>query len=1008
MNLADRKIRLLCLTFLFILAEHLIAFAQPAGFKLYTIKDGLPATSTCTVYQDKYGYLWIGTTAGLSRFDGRQFVNYTVSDGLPSLRISVFFQDSYDRLWTGTDNGISRFKNNRFITYPYSDNASDLYVFTFVETPDKKLWAATGKGVYEFTETFWKKITLFPGHENRGCRGIAKLGNEWYVNYGDDLVYRDGSGKWQYLANSHTFGSIFNVLSLFHGHLYVSIGADIYEIKQHHLVPVFREADRSSNYFSYLVDHNNRLWITHKNYFKISKPNNWAIFTDSVGGFSGPSFVKEDSSHGTWIGSLEGLLKIRPTNFTIIDHDASGPLQGIYNVVPYGKNVLISSGTKNGLQLYDGYQVTPILRPPGRGNENYNVDPIDLYTYDDKGTVWMLSRFARFLKFDGKKLTDSSSVLKLTTHDFIYDMTYSRLRKMLFICADSTLLYGTPQKLSVFIPANTAKPITEPTRVKEVKNGGILIYINHAGIYYIDRSNRLFSLVRETGIDGQKKNDLQGFWYYDEAADGLWISLPGIGLYQYSFRKNGRPFLKYVVTDKNGLQSTNVLSLTTDASDRLWVASNVGIDIVRITPHAGPQVVNYLRQADMSIDVSDIERFARDQSGHIWLSSPKKVIRFDANPAILAASGPRIIIEKVLLDFKETNWQRIASSMYSYFDLPYQPVLKYNQNSLDIFYNAVDVSGILSNPQYSYKLLPVDTAWGIPSRNKSVAFTQLPPGKYTFMARTKDAASGWSKPAVFAFTITPPFWSEWWFRIFVLIVAATTVVWVFTAQIRKIKADSELKNQIKDLEMRALKVQMNPHFIYNALNSIQSLVEQDKKSEGIRYIGSFSRLLRQVLEDSESNTVSLDKELDTIRLYVQLEALRLDVHLNFVQETALEIVQEYEKIPPLILQPFVENALWHGLSRKAGEKMLRVSTALSGERWLVCTITDNGIGREKAGEWKRRLAVIYESKGIEITLKRLIDFNDDIRQPIEFIDLFDEQDQPCGTSVVLYIRRKRA
>jgi LytS/YehU family sensor histidine kinase len=203
-----------------------------------------------------------------------------------------------------------------------------------------------------------------------------------------------------------------------------------------------------------------------------------------------------------------------------------------------------------------------------------------------------------------------------------------------------------------------------------------------------------------------------------------------------------------------------------------------------------------------------------------------------------------------------------------------------------------------------------------------------------------------------------------------------------------------------------MKAQMNPHFIYNALNSIQALVANDKKREGIFYIGSFSRLLRQVLDNSENNVISLDKELETVGLYIQLEALRLDMYLQYEKFIAPDLVPEFEKIPPLILQPFVENALWHGLSRKEGEKEIKISVSAKGI-WLICDITDNGIGRAKVQELKNNSIALHESKAIEITRKRLFDFNEDnLTSPIEFVDLYDSENNACGTRVTIRIKQK--
>jgi LytS/YehU family sensor histidine kinase len=130
------------------------------------------------------------------------------------------------------------------------------------------------------------------------------------------------------------------------------------------------------------------------------------------------------------------------------------------------------------------------------------------------------------------------------------------------------------------------------------------------------------------------------------------------------------------------------------------------------------------------------------------------------------------------------------------------------------------------------------------------------------------------------------------------------------------------------------------------------------------------------------------------------------MQLHYKKIIPQNIVPDFEKIPPLILQPFVENALWHGLSRKEGEKEIKITVSLNAE-WLVCDITDNGIGREKAQQWKNNSAAMHQSKGTDITRKRLIDFNEDnLVTPIEFFDLYDDKKNPAGTRVTVRIKRK--
>jgi ligand-binding sensor domain-containing protein len=983
-------------------------YAQQLSFKLYNVNDGLPSASTYGVFQDKNGYLWICSPTGVSRFDGRQFVNYSLADGLPSLHTNIVFQDSRKRFWVGTAAGMAQFKNNKFITYPTNDNLNNIYVFNFIETKDKRLWALTVKGVYEFADSIWKKLTLYPGYENSMCRSIVEFDGELFVNYPNDIVYRGKVGKWLHIASSQDYGSMFNVMSVQNNEIWVSTINNIYIIRNHQLVPLYKKNLTTTSYFSYFIDSKKRLWLESESFLQISKPGDWQHFSFSKKSQYGyPSSINEDSSHNVWIGTIAGLLKIKDISFTIIDKNNTALLNEIYNLIALPDNrLLLSCGQRTGLLIYGNNKCTKVKPPHSPGYENYYKDPVDIFTLDEKNSLWMLTRFRKFLHFDGNKLEDFSSALNLKTTEHVYDMKYVKSRNEFFICADSTLLYGSSAKFSTFIPHNTGVPLIKPTRVYEMKNGLLLLYIDEVGVFCIDKSNNLISLVKETGIDGSKKGIELPVSFYEDADNNFWLSFPGLGLYEYGLIKNKMPFLKNHVTLKDGLQSNNVVAIINDRQKRLWVATPTGLDILQENKADKWEVFNYAKAEELALSRSDYERLITDSAGNVYLSTPDKILKFHTADINLFKEPPHVIIEKVTLAFKETEWGKLTDSLYGYFQLPFNPVLDYDQNSLGIFFNAIDLSTSNSNPEYSYKLLPFHASWSIPAKTKSVSFAQLPPGKYQFIVRAKDKASGWSKPDVFRFTITSPFWNKWWFRLIVIAIASSVIVSIFRARVQKIRQDIFIKNQIKELEMKALKAQMNPHFIYNALNSIQALVANDKKTEGIYYIGSFSRLLRQVLDNSENNVISLDKELETVGLYIQLEALRLDMQLQYKKNIAEDIVTEFEKIPPLILQPFVENALWHGLSRKEGEKEIIINVKIK-DNWLVCGITDNGIGRKKEQEWKASSVLSHQSKGIDITRKRLIDFNEDNSVlPIEFSDLYDLENNSCGTSVTLHIKRK--
>ena len=208
-----------------------------------------------------------------------------------------------------------------------------------------------------------------------------------------------------------------------------------------------------------------------------------------------------------------------------------------------------------------------------------------------------------------------------------------------------------------------------------------------------------------------------------------------------------------------------------------------------------------------------------------------------------------------------------------------------------------------------------------------------------------------------------------------------------------------------DAEMQALRARMNPHFIYNALNSIQSLVLDNRTQEAVRYIGKFAKLLRQVLEQSDNNLITLEKELNTLDLYIQLEALRMNAQLHHDIEVDEQLMPEKELVPPLIIQPYVENALWHGLSRKTNERNLWITVSAT-EDWLIIKIRDNGIGRHQAAIHKRESGINASSKGMSITANRLALMNNETTEgAVSVLDLYDELQQPQGTEVTLRLAR---
>jgi sensor histidine kinase YesM len=217
--------------------------------------------------------------------------------------------------------------------------------------------------------------------------------------------------------------------------------------------------------------------------------------------------------------------------------------------------------------------------------------------------------------------------------------------------------------------------------------------------------------------------------------------------------------------------------------------------------------------------------------------------------------------------------------------------------------------------------------------------------------------------------------------------------------------ETEFEQKLADTEMTALRAQMNPHFIFNCLNSIKLYTLDNEADKASDYLTKFARLIRLVLENSRSERVSLYHELEALQLYIELEAMRFKQKLQFDIRVEPSIDQQYMRIPPLLLQPYVENAIWHGLMHKSEGGTVTVNVRQPQENLLHVDITDDGIGRQRAAELKSKSAGKHKSFGMQVTADRIRMINQlhNTQTHTQILDLVDSEGEPCGTRVFLAI-----
>jgi hypothetical protein len=329
-------------------------------------------------------------------------------------------------------------------------------------------------------------------------------------------------------------------------------------------------------------------------------------------------------------------------------------------------------------------------------------------------------------------------------------------------------------------------------------------------------------------------------------------------------------------------------------------------------------------------------------------------------------------------------------------------LINYDQQGIRISFSGICFRS-LGKFSYKYTLSGLDNEWHF-TTNEQVEYPYLEPGNYTFQVFAQNHQGNWStKPATFSFTILTPYWMSTWFRIVIVATLLLIALFVFWAILSSQRRKLQMRQDLNNAEQRALIGQMNPHFIFNSLNSIQSYYMTHDLAKANDFLSEFGTLIRSTLNNSRKPFVSLSNEVSEISTYLGLESLRLDHRFDFQITVAPELESKSFQIPTMILQPFLENAIWHGVSHLSTRKGL-ILIRFTLESWCIrCEIEDNGIGREKSMELRQAFSKKRKSHAMNIAAERisLMNGSGTAKISLDVIDLFDADGLSSGTKIVL-------
>ena len=342
--------------------------------------------------------------------------------------------------------------------------------------------------------------------------------------------------------------------------------------------------------------------------------------------------------------------------------------------------------------------------------------------------------------------------------------------------------------------------------------------------------------------------------------------------------------------------------------------------------------------------------------------------------------------------------------------------LRYDENSI-IIYLTSNSNSENRKTQYAWTLEGDLRTWVEmpvyrPDNDSSniVTLPDIKPGKYIFRARVRVDDGEWSPHETsMEIIITPPYWTSWWFWISIIAFLLLLFYIIVKLRVRAVRKTERLKaryeKELLELEAKALRAQMNPHFVFNCLNSIKTLMQENQNEKGVSYLTTFSKLIRTLFNNADKKEISLYDEIETCKFYLQLEAMRFDDKFSYSVKVDENIDLKSIQVPALIIQPFIENAIWHGIvPRGSGHVLLSVSRD-NGD--VLVIIEDDGIGREASEQNKSASGLAtHQSRGVNLTQSRLKLDNllQQRKASLETVDKKDESGKAAGTKVIITIK----
>lgn len=995
----------------------------------FNTNNGLFTNSLTDLTKDKYGNMWLGSYSGLMKFSGTRIKSFTkigkTDDAISSQEIHSIIEDACGFIWIGTTAGLDKLDpvTDKITHYalkpPNKETASIGYIYAVFQDSEEFIWISSDEALFKLDNNTGDYQSIQIRRDQYGVpvhtisyNGFIDGQEGFWFHTSDGMSYYEYETGWFYhrYHNPH--------------------GLAVFDIKKKEN---FGQSDMEQ-------DSEGRIWFVNNHNQLISydaglnQIDSFEFFK-AEGTWPCCYSIAVDARDNIWIGTRHGgvfVFNTRTKTFRSLKQSGINRLiQSDYiYCLETGDDGRVFVAHDNGLDIIDLYDESIVERRLSSNEDflNLKYQAGDISFIESEQNVYIpfyafgffsynlsADEFTQYSKHTSKNVPatmvfamDDRKYIATAKNIYPYDSIdvdlnpgiQSLLPDTISKIPGHVIWFFKEDSASVYFKKSNGMLFHwQPDTLERMYSTGfkpnVCISIDSQYLYYLNIDNNLvrrhLSSKASDTIDLQQMVHSLDVSYANPrhiADDGssIWMTSQ-TGIFRYAYDE--QQLSGYTMNE--GLSHGFNFAVVTDQDKNLWVGNLGGIDRFdhatnRFTSILKIKETSYMDSFGNAICTAD-GRLVFHFGNKLYVIDPK-------NLKINVNTTHQIQLNEVLVNGNQIDWRNSNALLE----------LKYNENRITFTYDVLE----FAHPDLFAFEYRIDGREWIDNGNRSeVNFDGLASGRYVFEVKTvEESFLSYSHRLSVPFTIDPPFWKTWWFILFIAAFGMCILWFLIRRNVRRIRSQNKIELQMAELKSTALRAQMNPHFVFNCLNAIQECVVTGRIDDAYMYLSKFSRLLRFVLEHSDLTIITLHQEMEVLDLYVSLEKLRFKESMEYQMHCDLDLETEAISIPPMLIQPHIENAIWHGLRHRDSNRKLQLFIEEETQEYLRILIEDNGIGRKKAMEHKatRMAGHRHTSKGLAICMQRIELLQRQYpRTQMVIEDLYDEGGASAGTRVHLLL-----